>query len=271
MDPRVVLLVAWVVVPLLLFSLSRSKRPQYVLPLVPAIALLCAMWWDRHGDHLPGARLGGSLLAALGAALVALATRIPAWVDASPAVAAAIPGTARWLGAAALAGGAGAIALARRRDWGLLALVLPVAVIPVVAMPLMDAIGADRSSRAVAEAIGPVLSAETEVVAVGTYPLSLPFYLDRTLTLVTADARELTSNYLARSHERLREAPRSTLRPPDWWEEALALCERPRVFVVPLGSDDVRRRLEAALPLRALSRKIAVYGPCGPGTLARRS
>jgi hypothetical protein len=144
-----------------------------------------------------------------------------------------------------------------------------VSVIPVVAMPLMEAIGADRSSRSVADAVRPLLADDTEVVAVGTYPLSLPFYLGRTFTLATLDGRELTSNYVTRAHDRLRAQPGSTLRPADWWEEALAICRRPRLFVVPAGRDDLRRRFEPTLPLRATSRKVAVYGPCGPAPLAR--
>jgi hypothetical protein len=148
--------------------------------------------------------------------------------------------------------------------------VLPVAAIPVVAMPLMDAIGRDRSSRDVAEALRPVLTAETEIVAVGTYPLSLPFYLGRTFTLVTADGRELTSNYVVRRHERLRRAPGTTLRPPGWWRDALATCDRPRIFLVPADSVGLQRQLASAMAVRAVTRKYVVYGPCGIGTLARR-
>src|SRR5207247_9206351 len=35
-------LLLWILVPLLFFSLSQSKRPQYILPLMPAIAWLAA-------------------------------------------------------------------------------------------------------------------------------------------------------------------------------------------------------------------------------------
>jgi 4-amino-4-deoxy-L-arabinose transferase-like glycosyltransferase len=266
LDRWVMLAILWIGLPLLLFSLSRSKRPQYVLPLMPAIALLVAWWWERRGEYA-GARVGAGL-ALLGAVLVLLAPSIAGWVDARPEVAARIPSTARWLGAMAGAGGLAAFMLGSRAAWTLPALVLPVAAIPVIAMPLMDAIGRDRSSRDVAEAVAPVLTARTEIVAVAAYPLSLPFYLDRTLTLVTVDGRELTSNYVVRSHERLRRMS-PALRPPGWWEEALAACDRPRLFVVPVDSIGVARRLAAALPARAASRTYTVYGPCGPPVLAR--
>jgi 4-amino-4-deoxy-L-arabinose transferase-like glycosyltransferase len=268
-DPVVALCILWIALPLVLFSLSLSKRPQYVLPLIPAVALLAGWAWERASDRLAAARIAGGAVAAFGLVLLALATRIGPWIGVTPGVGALIPATARALGALlALTGGA-AVALAARRDWPLLALAVPVSVIPVVAMPLMEAIGADRSSRSVADAVRPLLADDTEVVAVGTYPLSLPFYLGRTFTLATLDGRELTSNYVTRAHDRLRAQPGSTLRPADWWEEALAICRRPRLFVVPAGRDDLRRRFEPTLPLRATSRKVAVYGPCGPAPLAR--
>jgi 4-amino-4-deoxy-L-arabinose transferase-like glycosyltransferase len=265
-DRTAVLAALWIVLPLLLFSVSRSKRPQYVLPLVPAVALLLAWWWHRRGGYA-GARMGGGL-AAFGVLLVLLAPSIAGWVDARPDVAARIAPTARWLGAVAGAGGLAAVALGPRSPWTLAALVFPVAAIPVVAMPLMDAVGRDRSSREAAAAVRPLLTRATEVVAIGTYPLSLPFYLDRTLTLVSADGRELTSNYVVLRHERLRRAA-TTLRPPGWWEEALATCDRPRLFVVPVDSTWVRQRIEAELPVRAVMRKYTVLGPCGPPILAR--
>jgi 4-amino-4-deoxy-L-arabinose transferase-like glycosyltransferase len=268
-EPLFVLLALWIVAPLVLFSLSRSKRPQYVLPLVPPIALLLAAWWRRGASRQLGMRLAGGSLVVLGIVLLGLAPRISGWVPATPAVAAAIPGAARWLGGVALAGGLGAWLLARRDEWALPALVLPVSAIPVVALPLMSAIGASRSSKAVAEAVRPLLTAKTEVVAVETYPLSLPFYLGRTLILATRDGSELTSNYITRRYERLQLRPGSTLRPEAWWSEALALCDRPRLFVVPAERRDLRARVASTLPLRAENRKIALYGPCGPGSLAR--
>jgi len=267
-DRWIVLGILWIVLPFLLFSVSRSKRPQYMLPLVPPVAVLVALWWDRRGARA-GIRLGGGLAAVLGATLLLLAPHLSGWIATRPDVAIHIAPTARWLGA--LTGFAGAVALVcgPRSAWALPALVLPAAAIPVVAMPLMRAIGRDRSSRDVAAAVAPVVTAETEVVAIATYPLSLPFYLDRTLTLVTADGRELTSNYVVRHHRELRRRPGSSLRPSGWWEEALASCERPRVFLVPVDSAAIRRRLEAVMPLRAVARKYAVYGPCGLGALAQ--
>ncbi len=45
-------LLAWVVVPLLLFSLASGKLPHYVLPMLPAFALLLAFWLAGREDRL---------------------------------------------------------------------------------------------------------------------------------------------------------------------------------------------------------------------------
>jgi 4-amino-4-deoxy-L-arabinose transferase-like glycosyltransferase len=264
LDPRVIYGVLWILLPLLLFSLSRSKRPQYLLPLIPPVGLLVAFWWSQYRDRLVGARLAGAGLMVLGGTLLVLAPVIPGWFDTRSAVGGAIGPTAVRLGIVTLASGMAAVFLARRGTWALPALVLPVAAIPFVSMTLMDRIGEDRSSRAAAAAVRPFLTAESEIIAVATYPLSLPFYLGRTLTLATADGHELTSNYIVRRHERLRALAGSTLRPP-------ATCDRPRLFVVPVDRRDVRDRLESSLALLAMTRKFAIYGPCGGGMLARGS
>jgi len=52
-DRRFVLLFLWIAIPLLFFSLSQSKRPQYVLPLVPALGLLVGAHWRSEGERRP--------------------------------------------------------------------------------------------------------------------------------------------------------------------------------------------------------------------------
>jgi hypothetical protein len=205
----------------------------------------------------------------LGLVFVLASARLSVLFRTSEPVAAAIPRTALWLGALAIVGGIVAIVFAARRPAVLLALTLPLATIPAVGMRLLRAIGADRSHAALADAIRPLLTGRTEIVAVGVYPLSLPFYLGRTFTLATADGTELTSNYIARHLESLRRQPESPLRPPAWWEEALTFCTRPRLFVVPDTARVLRERIGSVLPLRGASRKVAVYGPCGGDAMAR--
>jgi 4-amino-4-deoxy-L-arabinose transferase-like glycosyltransferase len=50
------LLWSWALVPLMFFSFSKSKLPGYVLPMVPALALLAAREWERLRESLPAER-----------------------------------------------------------------------------------------------------------------------------------------------------------------------------------------------------------------------
>gem|GEM_PF-7051439 len=56
------LLVLWFLLPLMFFSFSHSKAPQYILPAVPACSILLGrIWCDAH-PRLPGMALGLGLL-----------------------------------------------------------------------------------------------------------------------------------------------------------------------------------------------------------------
>ncbi len=266
-DRRIVFLLLWIAVPLLFFTLSQSKRPQYVLPLVPAIGLLVCAWWHGTQDRLPGVRAGAVTLVGLGALLVVGHRIIAGLVAASPSVAATIPQTAVLLGITCIV--AGALAwIATRRELVLLSMTLPVVVIPLVSQDLMDAIGRERSSLEMALSLTQAMSPGTRVVGVHAYPLSLAFYLRQTLELSSADASELTSNYLVRHVDRWRNAPGSTLRPAHWWREALTSSVRPTVFVVRSTDREARAILDVQVSLLIDTGKYAAYGPCGIAELA---
>lgn len=261
-DRRTVFLLLWIVVPLLFFTLAQSKRPQYILPIVPALGLLLARAWGNRAGVLTGVVPAGAALALLGAVFLVGSRLIVRLVPASPPVAAAIPRAALLLGIVALLGGVSAIALRRRLGPVLLALTLPVAAVPVAGVPLLRAIGRERSSAGLAQALAPSLGASTEIVAVGTYPLSLPFYLRRELTLSTATGRELTSNYIPRHLAELRTASNGRLQPAGWWRDAAVICRRPRIFIVSVNNTEARQEL-SRLPLIAETGRVAAYGPCG--------
>jgi 4-amino-4-deoxy-L-arabinose transferase-like glycosyltransferase len=253
------------------FSLSQSKRPQYLLPLIPAIALLVAALWSRQPAEPRGARQAAVALALLGAFLLLGSGALVAVIRGmTPEVAAVIPGTARLLGAACVGGALLAWWASRhsRLELTLGGLALPVVLIPFVSGGLMREVGRDRSSREMALAILAVASPDTEIVGVQAYPLSLPFYMRRELTLATDDARELTSNYLPRTVGHWLRLTGTPLRPTEWWREAALICDRPRVFVIRASNQPARAWLEPRLPLVAHSRKYAAYGPCGQTDLA---
>ena len=65
----------WLLLPLLVFCLSRSRMPLYLLPLFPALALLVAMQRQREGRDLPGWRG----IAAWAALLMALQVASAFW------------------------------------------------------------------------------------------------------------------------------------------------------------------------------------------------
>ncbi|MFT3897435.1 MAG: glycosyltransferase family 39 protein [Thermomonas sp.] len=65
----------WLLLPLLVFCLSRSRMPLYLLPLFPALALLVAMQRQREHRGLPGWRA----IAAWAALLLALALGSALW------------------------------------------------------------------------------------------------------------------------------------------------------------------------------------------------
>ena len=193
---------------------------------------------------------------------------VGALLEVDGVVAQAIPGTARTLGIVCVIAGAAAFLVSHRRDLSLLALCVPVVAIPFVSMNLMSAIGEDRSGREMARAIQRVMTDRTEIIAIQTYPLSLPFYLRRQFLISTGDGSELTSNYLIRTYSRWTGTPGSPFRPEDWWVDVLANCRLPRVFLARV--DDVRARslLSDRMPLISTTRKVVAYGPCGVSDLA---
>src|SRR5262249_41297730 len=62
--PALQFLLCWIAVYFLFFSASRTKLPNYVLPLYPAVALLTGRFldqWRRGEAAAPGWLVGGSL------------------------------------------------------------------------------------------------------------------------------------------------------------------------------------------------------------------
>jgi 4-amino-4-deoxy-L-arabinose transferase-like glycosyltransferase len=283
LDPARLYLLLWIALPLMLFSLSHSKRPQYILPLLPAVAILAAKVWvdaeegadgevARPPAVVPGARATAWTWLALALLCAAAAVALPHVHSDRLAHVALLPRTLAAMAAALLAGTALAALGNRRRGRRgaavlLAGLVLPMAAMPALLVPLLDEIASHRSSRLAAAAIAPRLSPGAEVVAVHAYPPSLPFYLRRTLLLATPRGRELTSNYVIAYFQKWMAAdPRLTpLRPSDWWRQALAACDHPLVFVTWADDATTRRDLAAAgLPQIAANDRMAAYGPCTP-------
>jgi 4-amino-4-deoxy-L-arabinose transferase-like glycosyltransferase len=267
LDRRIFFLILWIVLPLFFFTLSQSKRPQYVLPMVPAVALLISGIWNNRTGGFPGAKWGAAGLVLLGLFFTGASQVIPSLVPANPEVANAIPATAIFLGVACLGGGVVAWFAHGRLGLLLTAFSIPVVAIPFSSHRLMRAIGNDRSAAVIAEAISETAGNSVRIVGIGVYPPSLPFYLRRTMIVATDDGAELTSNYLKRNIREYRGFG-FPLRKIDWWREALLRCSEPTVFVVSTDDADAKEAL-SILELLATTDKYAAYGPCGLETLAR--
>lgn len=231
-DPAVVYWLMAFAIPFVFFSINQSKRPQYIVPLMAPLALLVARIWPEAKTRAAAiliAIFGGILLVA---PLAFHRTKM------EPEIAAVADETALALGIAFVL--AGAIALfVKRRDYLLAALSVPMLVLPLAADPLLEALGERRSARSFVAEMRPHLTPRTSVIGVEAFTGSLAFYLERPITVVTADAGELTSNYLIRRYEKYTTNPASPLKPLPYFEQSLQSAE-PRIYV--LRNKDARRR-----------------------------
>jgi 4-amino-4-deoxy-L-arabinose transferase-like glycosyltransferase len=249
-------------VPLLFFSISQSKRPQYILPLMPAVALLVTRMWRDSRGRVAGARGTAVVVAVFGLILSAAAFDAALVRHLKPELQLGARTAAFGIGVAALAGGIIAAVSNRSRRTVLVALSLPVMAIPLCSAPLLQDLGQLRSTAGLVRAAAPGLTADTVVIGVGEYESSLPFYLRRKVEVASADGSELTSNYLIRHFDEWTRRPGSTLHPMSWFEETLGQCCRPRLYIVRANDSVHRARLQAAgIPLLASNGKIVCYGP----------
>jgi 4-amino-4-deoxy-L-arabinose transferase-like glycosyltransferase len=232
-DRSTIYLLLWIAVPFVFFSLSQSKRPQYILPLMAPVALLVAHIWRKTRA---GSRAAAIVLLIFGLALVIA----PSFIHLRPEYGDAARFSAIAIGVTFLIGGA--LSFGNRRDVALIALTIPVIAIPLTANPVMQAIGARRSEAAMVDQLRPMLTARTEVVGVEAFTGSMTFYLQRPIVVVTPDAEELTSNYLIRHYGTF--AGGTSIKPMTWLDTALADTATSRIFLV--RANDAAHRAQLA-------------------------
>ena len=236
-DPAVVFWLLALVIPFLFFSLSQSKRPQYVLPLMVPIALLLARVWEDART-----RVAAVVLTCFGALLVA-GSFFAHRTKLKPEMMAVADETALAMGAVFAIGGLIAL-FARRRELVLIGLTLPAFALPLVSTPMLHAVAERRSAKSFVAELTPHLTPETQIIGVEAFTGSMMFYLQRPITVVTKDATELTSNYLIRRYDRFTSNPYSPLKRPPYFEQSLR-ATNPRVYIVRLKDPQWRRALEA--------------------------
>jgi len=218
-DRSILYLLLWIAIPFLFFSISQSKRPQYILPLMPAVALLVARIWC---DAKRGTRIAAAVLIVFGAACIAA----PHFVHLRNEFAVGGFATAISFGICALLGGIVAFAFVKRRWVAFIALSLPIVAGPLCANPLMNGLGLRRSTKELMARIPP----DVEVVGVEAFTGSMAFYLRRPIVVVTPDGEEFTSNYIIRHYSKFAGSP--TLRRPSSLDALLADRATPRVYIV---------------------------------------
>jgi 4-amino-4-deoxy-L-arabinose transferase-like glycosyltransferase len=257
----------WIVIPLVFFSLSRGKQEQYVLPLVPAVALMVASRWPFCWK---GVRFGSVAWGLIGAAFLIVAAlgvpgldpaRVPretaTFFAGGFGVAAVVGAVMAWLGAR------------RRRHLAVMGLALPLLAFPIVGSSLMGSVAADRSARGLAAEVEDRLTPDTELLWVESYAAGLSFYLGRTVPVASVDGDELRSNYILRNSEAFLDEE-GLLRPLAAAERAASNCDGPKIFLLSTKSRDLGDAIEASGYERLAKHRrwLAIGGECVPAIVA---
>jgi len=208
-------LLTWSAVTFVFFSLSRSQLPGYFLPAIVPLGILMAKAWNDVGE--PGAKRAPDWLTAGFASLLGVGLIVAACSQLSmfssahshlasklhPDVFSMFKPSLLYTGLilAVLAVVGRNLAARLRGKWfSVLALALLALTTPALLARWIGPIRAyadTNSSRRLASTI--LSSPEQDLPIYGFYYFrtGLPFYLRRPVGLVTTDANELTSNYLA--------------------------------------------------------------------------
>src|SRR5579872_2911731 len=185
----------WLIVPFVFFSLSQSKRPQYVLPLMAPIALLAASRLRTRAAGIAVAIFGALILAAIPFA------KIPFGKE-----------TAIILGAAALI--CGLIGIFTKPSIAVITISIPALLIPIITTDAMRSVAAMRSEKAFVANLHP----KADIVGIRSFTGSMMFYLQRPIIVVSPTGEELTSNYIIRHYSDFS----ARVKPPQWLDTAFS-------------------------------------------------
>ncbi len=217
------LLATWSVVVVLFFSLSQSKLPGYVLTAAVALGILVARLFVRALEA--PASWSGRAVRRGALAIAVVSTLLTLWLAAETARPGLLPSLFR---------------LAEGRDYlrarssfpallptlgvtaalsltGILARRVRLMVASFLAVPLLlltlsfgglEEYGRSASARELSRAAAALLpDPDVPIACLECFPTGLPFYLERTVSVITADGRETTSNYIPFHLARLEEWP----------------------------------------------------------------
>ena len=184
-------LVIWVVFIMVFFSKSQSKLIPYILPVFPAIAVLCgrslaAVWQGRPGDNF---RAGG--WAFIGSAVVLLVAIISVPVllidklAEQPDLAECVPTLQLTMGGTLLIGAVVVFISLRGQQPRLMLGAITAATAGFLLVMTLGAGSFDKSStKRLAMMLKPILQTSDRVYSVGFYAQDLPAYLGRLVSVV---------------------------------------------------------------------------------------
>ena len=180
------LLAVWAFVIIAFFSASSSKLPSYILPMAPALAMLTGVWLARAERRVLLPHL--AIIVVLALAALYLSPRIVDRADADTTIE-MMQAYAVWAEAAAavlLVASLAALLLVwrRREGGGLLTLAAGAFIALTLVMLGHESLSRSNSSYHLAQEVKPLLTPDVPFYSVNTYEQTLPFYLQRTLTLV---------------------------------------------------------------------------------------
>jgi 4-amino-4-deoxy-L-arabinose transferase-like glycosyltransferase len=179
-------LLIWAIFIYVFFSISGSKLPSYLLPMLPALALLMG----KYIVEMRARRLFWQIVPVVPVALfmLGLSANVGKLAD-TPNQAELYPAYSVWLVSASLISLLGLLA----GMWLLWRAKKPAAIVVIALSALLAAqiglsgyntIARERSAKHIAEAIRAEIKPDVPFYSVLTYEQTLPFYLQRTFTLV---------------------------------------------------------------------------------------
>jgi 4-amino-4-deoxy-L-arabinose transferase-like glycosyltransferase len=249
------LLIAYVAIVFVFFSLSGSKLPSYVLPLFPALAILLGRTLARSSRSSLTVHLS---IVALVAGVVAIAALVVPLDSNDSATAiehfrvAASISMSLWL-----IGTGAAILLAKRAR--LTTAVMTAGFAAVIGWSSLlighETLGRGMSSYDIAQQMKPLIAPDTTIYSVGMFEHTLDFYLQRTVTLVAFED-ELEFGLAQEPERGIRDLRQFTAR---WNADRAPLA---------IMADDVFATLsQQNLPMRVVARdgrRIVIGKPTAP-------
>ncbi len=179
-------LLIWAVFVYVFFSISGSKLPSYLLPMLPALALLMGRRLSEIRERVLFWQIAPAVPVAL--VFLVLAVNVAKFAD-TPNQIALYPHYRNWLVIASiiwLAGLTGGMLLLWRTQKRIAVIVIAVSTLLAAQIGVSgyNTVARERSAKHIAEAIRTEVKADIPFYSVMTYEQTLPFYLKRTFTLV---------------------------------------------------------------------------------------